>query len=202
MDRDELGARLRGLRGQRGLSLAELETATAISSSFLSLVESGRSDITISRLVRLADYFEVELADLVDSGRQGRRPLEVIGAGEGSVLTSSSEGVTVRFLGQSRWQLSPRVTEYEPGGEIAVFEDERIGADLLNRHELFLYVETGTFEIWVRGEEPVRVSPGDAVLVQDGADRVVNVGTERGCLVVVGVAVNSARPTQGRGRPS
>jgi transcriptional regulator with XRE-family HTH domain len=194
MDRIELGARLRGLRNQRGLSLTELEAATAISSSFLSMVESGKSDITISRLVRLADYFEVDLADLVEAGRRGRRPLEVIRAGEGSILASSSEGVTVRFLGHSRWQLSPRVTEYEPGGEIAVFEGDRISADLLAHHEVFLYVEAGTFEVMVRGEDPVRVSRGDAILVNDGADRVVNIGSDRGRLIVVGVAIGPARP--------
>jgi len=50
MNRNDLGTRLRALRTERGLSLSQLESATSISSSFLSLVESGKSDITISRL--------------------------------------------------------------------------------------------------------------------------------------------------------
>ncbi len=35
----------------------------------------------------------------------------------------------------------------------------------------------------------MKVSRGDAVLVRDGADRVVNVGRRPGRLLVVGVAV-------------
>ena len=86
MNRTDLGTRLRALRTERGLSLSQLESATRISSSFLSLVESGKSDITISRLLRLADYYDVELGDLVEGSRVGRRTIEVVREGEGSVL--------------------------------------------------------------------------------------------------------------------
>ncbi|MBS1861009.1 MAG: helix-turn-helix domain-containing protein [Actinobacteria bacterium] len=191
MNRLELGTRLRALRTQRGLSLSQLEVATDISSSFLSLVESGKSDITISRLLRLADFFDVELGDLVEGSRVDRRPLEVIRDGDGSVLASRAEGVTARFLGHQRWALSPRVSEYEPGGTIEVGEGEQTAREMLHHHELFIYVVVGTFEITVHGQEPVRVARGDAVLVRDGADRVVNVGRRRGRVLVVGVATGS-----------
>jgi transcriptional regulator with XRE-family HTH domain len=192
MDRLDLGTRLRALRAERGLSLSQLEAGTAISSSFLSLVESGKSDITISRLVRLADFFDVDLGELVEGSRVGRRPIEVIREGEGSVLASRAEGVTARFLGHQRWQLSPRVSEYEPGGTIDVGEGEQAAREMLHHHELFFYVVAGTFEITVHGEDPVKVSRGDAVLVRDGADRVVNVGRRPGRLLVVGVAVGGS----------
>lgn len=183
----ELGTRLRGLRTERGLSLSQLEAATSISSSFLSLVESGKSDITISRLLRLADFFDVDLGDLVEGSRVGRRPLEVIRENDGSVVSSGSEGVTVRFLGHSRWQLSPRIGEYQPGGTIDVGEGERVARDIFHHHELFMYVVAGTFEIEVGDEEPVKVGRGDSVLIRDGADRVVNVGRGVGRLLVVGL---------------
>ncbi len=67
MNRLELGTRLRSLRTGRGISLSQLGAATQISSSFLSLVESGRSDITISRLLRLSDFFDVDLDELVEA---------------------------------------------------------------------------------------------------------------------------------------
>src|ERR1700748_412437 len=104
MNRTDLGTRLRALRTERGLSLSQLEGATSISSSFLSLVESGKSDITISRLLRLADFYDVELGDLVEGSRVGRRPIQVLREGQGSVLASRAEGVTVHFLGHSRWR--------------------------------------------------------------------------------------------------
>lgn len=191
MNRTDLGTRLRALRSERGLSLSQLEDATRISSSFLSLVESGKSDITISRLVRLADFFDVQLSELVDGSRTERRPLEVIRDGEGSVLSSSSEGVAVSFLGHQRWQISPRVSEYQPGGTLDIAGDEPAARELLHHRELFIYVIAGTFEIAVHGEDPVRVGKGDSVLVRDGADRISNVGRGAGRLLVV------AAPTAG-----
>jgi transcriptional regulator with XRE-family HTH domain len=191
MNRIDLGTRLRSLRTEQGLSLSQLEAATAISSSFLSLVESGKSDITISRLVRLADFFDVELNDLVEGSRVDRRPLEVIRDGDGSVLASRAEGVTARFLGHQRWQLSPRVSEFEPGGVFDVAEGEQAAREMFHHRELFMYVVAGTFEIAVHGADPVNVSRGDAVLVRDGADRVANVGRRPGRLLVVGVATGA-----------
>jgi transcriptional regulator with XRE-family HTH domain len=191
MNKLDLGTRLRALRTERGLSLSQLEAATNISSSFLSLVEGGKSDITISRLVRLADFFDVELGDLVEGSRVERRPLEVIREGEGSVLASSTEGITTRFLGHQRWQLSPRVTDYEAGGTLEIAGGEQAAREILHHRELFIYIVTGTFEITVHGEEPVTLSRGDAVLVRDGADRVVNTGRRPGRLLIVGVTLGS-----------
>jgi transcriptional regulator with XRE-family HTH domain len=189
MNRLDLGTRLRALRAERGLSLSQLEAATKISSSFLSLVESGKSDITISRLVRLADFFDVELSDLVEGSRTERRPLEVIRDGEGSVLSSSAEGLTSRFLGHQRWQLSPRVTDYEAGAALEIAGGEQAAREILHHRELFIFVIAGTFEITVAGEDPVTVGRGDAVLVRDGADRVANIGRRAGRILVVGVAI-------------
>jgi transcriptional regulator with XRE-family HTH domain len=191
MNRVDLGTRLRSLRTERGLSLSQLEAATDISSSFLSLVESGKSDITISRLVRLADFFDVELNDLVEGSRVDRRPLEVIRDGDGSILTSRAEGVVARFLGHQRWQLSPRVSEFDPGGVFDVAEGEQAAREMFHHRELFMYVVAGTFEIAVHGAEAVKVARGDAVLVRDGADRVANIGRRPGRLLVVGVATGA-----------
>jgi transcriptional regulator with XRE-family HTH domain len=192
MNKIDLGTRLRALRTERGLSLSQLEAATRISSSFLSLVESGKSDITISRLVRLADFFDVELSDLVEGSRTERSPLEVIRDGEGSVLASSTEGITTRFLGHQRWQLSPRVTDYEAGSVLEIAGGEQAVREILHHRELFIYIVSGTFEISVHGEEPVKLSRGDAVLIRDGADRVVNTGRRPGRLLIVGVTLGSS----------
>ena len=51
---------------------------------------------------------------------------------------------------------------------------------MFHHHELFIYVVAGNFEITVPGEEPVKVAKGDALLVRDGADRVVNTGRSTG----------------------
>jgi transcriptional regulator with XRE-family HTH domain len=192
MNKIDLGTRLRALRTERGLSLSQLEAATKISSSFLSLVESGKSDITISRLVRLADFFEVELSDLVEGSRVERKPLEVVRDGEGSVLASSSEGIATRFLGHQRWQLSPRITDYDAGATLEIAGGEQAAREILHHRELFIYIVSGTFEITVHGEEPVTLSRGDVVLIRDGADRVVNTGRRPARLLIVGVTLGGS----------
>ncbi|HEY2053859.1 MAG TPA: helix-turn-helix domain-containing protein [Solirubrobacterales bacterium] len=189
MNKLDLGTRLRALRTERGLSLSQLESATRISSSFLSLVESGKSDITISRLVRLADFFDVELSDLVDGSRTERSPVEVVRESEGSVLASSTEGISTRFLGHQRWQLSPRVTDYEAGATLEIAGGEETAREILHHRELFIYIVAGTFEITVHDEDPVTISRGDAVLIRDGADRVVNTGRRPGRLLIVGITL-------------
>ena len=141
--------------------------------------------------MRLADFFDVELGDLVEGSRVERSPLEVIRDGEGSVLASSTEGITTRFLGHQRWQLSPRVTDYEAGGTLEIAGGEQAAREILHHRELFIYIVTGTFEITVHGEEPVKLSRGDAVLIRDGADRVVNTGRRAGRLLIVGVTLGS-----------
>ena len=64
MPQPNLGTKLRALRSDRGNSIAEVSDATGISASFLSLVENGRSDIAIGRLMRLIDFYGVGLATL------------------------------------------------------------------------------------------------------------------------------------------
>src|SRR6476469_1078063 len=83
---DGLGGRLRSLRHGRKLSLAEVGAATGMSSSFLSLVENGRNDLTV---VRLVDYYGVSVTDLLpDPGEQ--RP-EVIRSANRRRIPSRSE---------------------------------------------------------------------------------------------------------------
>ncbi|XGP76121.1 XRE family transcriptional regulator [Actinokineospora auranticolor] len=74
MDDDVLaavGPRLRALRGQRGLTLADLSAATAISESTLSRLESGGRKPTLELLLPLARTYGVPLDDLVGAPRVG-----------------------------------------------------------------------------------------------------------------------------------
>jgi len=59
------GARLRRLRNDRGLTLAEVEEATGISASTLSRLESGRRKATLELLLPLARVYGTTLDELV-----------------------------------------------------------------------------------------------------------------------------------------
>ena len=65
----DVGARLRSLRHERGLTLARLADVTGIAESTLSRLENGRLQPTLAQLLPLARVYAVGLDDLVGLNR-------------------------------------------------------------------------------------------------------------------------------------
>lgn len=148
-----LGAELRGLRRARRLSLSQVAEATRISASFLSLVENGRSDITIGRLVRLVDFYGVSIVDLLPSGESGDP--EVVRVGERHRLHSPGEGVDIFLLAfDTRRAMMPMLLVLEAGAALAEY----------GRHEgeEFVHVLKGRLELDISGAEPRVLAQGDS----------------------------------------
>ena len=174
----ELAARLKQLRAEHGLSLSQLARATGISSSFLSLIEQAQSDITIGRLVRLAEFYDVELADLVNGPpRPPSDHVRILRATPDHMLHSPTEGVDVYDLTcGARWTLVPAVSSFRPGGSIEV-DDE-------HEHERMIYILEGTFDLLFPGEAPTRLRTGEgATFHSAGRYRLTNVGRGQGRLL-------------------
>lgn len=68
---DAVGARLRALRSDRGLTLAQVADATGVSVSTLSRLESGGRRPTLELLLPLAREYQVPLDELVDAPATG-----------------------------------------------------------------------------------------------------------------------------------
>ena len=68
---ERIGSRLQELRGRRGLTLAEVATATGISTSTLSRLETGQRRASLELLLPLARMYRVSLDDLVDAPETG-----------------------------------------------------------------------------------------------------------------------------------
>jgi transcriptional regulator with XRE-family HTH domain len=66
MQIQSLGAKVRMLREQLGLTLREFSRRTGISPSFLCEVESGRRNPGPERLEKISETLNVPLSDLVD----------------------------------------------------------------------------------------------------------------------------------------
>ena len=60
-----LGARLRALRLQHNQTLKDVASACGIAASFLSLVERGETDLSLSRFSRLAEHYEIAPSELM-----------------------------------------------------------------------------------------------------------------------------------------
>lgn len=67
--RSELGARIRKLRTDKGLTGQELARTSKISPTYLSEVERGLSDVSGEKLVRIADALGVDIQSLVSPGQ-------------------------------------------------------------------------------------------------------------------------------------
>ncbi|MFF0496758.1 helix-turn-helix domain-containing protein [Nocardia aobensis] len=74
-DTDEVlgavGPRLRALRRERGITLADLAASTGVSESTLSRLESGQRRATLELLLPLSRTYNVPLDDLVGAPRTG-----------------------------------------------------------------------------------------------------------------------------------
>lgn len=173
--KEALAATLRRLRHERGLSLAQLGRATGISGSFLSMVEQGQSDITIGRLIRLADFYEVEVPDLL--GTEPRSPSEhihVMRAEDDKMIHSEEEGVD-RFdlSGGPQWSFLANVSVHQPGASVEV--------DIEREREAMVFILEGTFELAFDGEAPIRLRRGEgATYRRVSRYRFTNVGSGRG----------------------
>jgi transcriptional regulator with XRE-family HTH domain len=162
----ELGVALRRARNARGLSLAQVAEATGVSRSLLSLIETGRSDITIGRLSRLARLYDMSLAELVPEPRHPD-PL-VVRADDRRAMHYEAEGIDVEILtpeGPHAMQallttLSPRAAMKDfivQTNEIFVFVLEgKVRTEFADGREIVL--EAGDSAAYVSGESGHRHS--------------------------------------------
>jgi transcriptional regulator with XRE-family HTH domain len=136
LEQQQLGRQLRALRHARGLSLKQVAEACGISVSFLSLVESGGSDITFGRLRRLLRLYGVTPNDLV--GDEADTDGVVVRADEQPFLFSLDDGITgflavpdaTRMLLSARVDLDPGAAMVEPsshnGEELVIVIEGRL----------------------------------------------------------------------------
>ena len=148
----DLGRRLRELRTSRKLSLAEVAEATSISPSFLSVVENGQSDITVSRLMRLVQWYGVSVSDLLPE--PDHVPVRVVHPEERRSLELSDEGITILMLTPTgRDAMMPVINVYRAGGGMA--ESAR------HDGEEFVFVLEGTLELNYGDGPPQLLQAGD-----------------------------------------
>jgi transcriptional regulator with XRE-family HTH domain len=158
-----LGARFRALRTARGLSLGDVAEATDISTSFLSLFETGKSDITFGRLARLIAFFGVNISELLPDPDPS--DTVVVHKRARRRLQSSSEHATIEILTHATTnKMLPVVVVLEPGG-VAHETSTPIGG------ELFLFMLRGELEIDDHSGESIRLALGDAAYLRTDRQR-------------------------------
>jgi transcriptional regulator with XRE-family HTH domain len=180
-DRLGLGERLRELRTERGMTLADLAERTGISISFLAHVEKGKSDIGVSRLRRIVDAYGMTMVDLFPP--DNAEP-DVVRASE-LRQPPDTDGVHVYLLTAAPQRtIQPLLVEWEPGATMEYHPEEG---------EEFLHMLQGTLRIAMATGEVLVVKRGDSVyLARSTVREYTNVGTSTARNISVLVPVKSA----------
>lgn len=151
-DTPKVGARVRSLRRERGLTIEQLAAATGLTKGFISQLERDRTAPSLSSIARICDALGVRLSHIFETEpapalvrKHDRARVEAPFASENHLLSSREE---------ERFQAIE--SEIAPGGGA--------GEEL---HSLpgeveFVYVLAGTLELRV-GEETHVLGEGDAI---------------------------------------
>jgi transcriptional regulator with XRE-family HTH domain len=151
----QLGARLRALRQERGISLDRLAQLSDVSRSMVSDVERGVKTPTVLVLDRLATALGTSVSRLLDD--PSRAPVVLLRASEQRVVHDPA--------GWERRILSPALAgvEFEfmrtrlgPGVDAGEYAPHQTGS------REYIAVETGTLRLTV-DDDPYTVEAGDSV---------------------------------------
>jgi transcriptional regulator with XRE-family HTH domain len=154
----EIGRRILTLRRAHRYSLRQLARMSGLSPSFLSAVERGRGEPSISTLKRIASALDVGLVYFFSAQERGES-LMVTRAGTGRCLPSV-KGVEFRLLvSDPDARIEPILGRYEP--------DAQTGEEPMVHNTAPSAVEWGTvlsgrFKVWV-GDDVFILEEGDCI---------------------------------------
>lgn len=189
-----MARRLRELRHEKGLTLAAVARATRLSVSFLSMVETGKTDISLARLLALVTAYGVTIHDLFGHDARAvprRAEARIVRQGGYVSVPLTDPGVQLILLApETERRLEPALIVLEPGA--------RLKAPLRHEGEEFIYVIEGRIALTL-GRRRYRLARGDtAYYPSTTAHRFINIGSRRA--VVLGGATYSANHVHGIGR--
>ena len=147
----EFGEKLRNLRKSRRLKLQELADGTGLSASFLSMVETGKSDITLAKLQRIVQFYGITIGFLIDGSPADH---VVTRSSERRPLHSPSEGVKTQLMVPDvNRQIEAVLMTLEPGADYE--------GTLSHEGEEVIFVVQGRLELILDGKEHYILNEGD-----------------------------------------
>jgi transcriptional regulator with XRE-family HTH domain len=176
---EDLGRRVKKLRGDRGWSLEELASASGVSRSMLSEIERQRANPTLSVTYRIARAFGLSLQDLLESA-DSASTIQTIRATDRAQIFRKDKQCQIRTL--SPLNLEKDVEFYElrlpPNGAL------RSQPHVDGTRE-FLTVEEGEVELQ-SGNSSETLGKGDSATYRaDVAHTIVNNGKKEAVLFLV-----------------
>lgn len=180
-----VGRRVRALRLEKNLSLADLASRAGISIGALSQIERGMSSLRVRVIWPLAAALDVEPSALIADGSEPVNDLYCVRANSRRPLPVRSEGITKDLLSPPGASLTGMVVTVEPGGGTDAYAH--------SGHE-FGIVTTGEAELVVDSTRYL-LKTGDSFAFKSTLlHSFRNPGTER-CTIVW---VNTTKPSEAR----
>ena len=146
----ELGHKLRRLRKKSGLGVVEAAKRAKISAGFLSAIELSRANPSVATLQRLTATYGTTVLDFYDVPKQSNhlvRPRD-----RQAIQTQS--GVRIELLSIGARQLESQMFRVQPGAGS--------GGAYSHQGEEFIYMMSGTLEIWLDELECHTLHEGDS----------------------------------------
>lgn len=157
VDVESLGMRIRFLRKAKQLTLVQVAGAAGLTAGFLSQVENGQTNISLSALYRVARALETTAPELL---AQIDEPLvSVVRKGEGpwqSVDSGNPRQLARSLTSTPRIGVEVRECLIEPG-----FRSEPAWSHV---GEEVVFVLEGSFSVEVDGHGTERLHPGDSMV--------------------------------------
>ena len=156
---EAMGARIRSLRKERGLTLVQLALASGMSQPFLSLAERGHARLSLASMAKLSRALGVPSGSLLARPPAAR----ITGLG---VDVVARDAPRLPEGDRTVWQLAQL-----PGG---LFGTEFWGRDpqfseyAVHEEDEFLYLLDGVLEVGLEDGTVHRLSPGDTLTLAAG----------------------------------
>lgn len=152
-----LGKRIRLVRADRGMTLADVSRETGLSTGFLSQVENGLTNVSLSALYRIAGALKITAPDLLV---QGAEPIvSVVRRDEGP--WKSSDDADPPQLARALTSTARRRMEVR---ECVVPAGFRSDPPWSHAGEEILYVLDGTISVELDGHENQTLETGDTIV--------------------------------------
>jgi transcriptional regulator with XRE-family HTH domain len=177
---ENLGKRVKKLRGDRAWSLEELATTSGVSKSMLSEIEREKANPTLTVTFRIARAFGLTLQELIGSAENSASKIQVIRAADPAQIYRSDKECEIRTL--SPINLEKDVEFYQltlrPGGAL------RSQAHFDGTRE-FITVEAGSIRLESDLDHDV-LSKGDSGTYRaDVPHAIVNMGKKEAVVFLV-----------------
>jgi transcriptional regulator with XRE-family HTH domain len=157
----DVGGKLRRLREDHGLSLADLARRAALAEAAVRDFEDGRAVPAVGELLNIANALGVSIGHFFQTRIPDKR-VEVVRAAERWTVKARSEaGGALNYRYQSLSHglteklMQPFIVEVPPGQDSALNRSQHEG-------EEFLFILAGVLEVEIGGERH-RLEPGDAI---------------------------------------